>query len=40
MMASDVGGLVSIEDIPMTGEPDIPSIIVSVFNIGLEKDEV
>lgn len=39
MMSADVDGLVGIETIPMTGEPDIASVIVSVFNIGLEKDE-
>lgn len=40
MMASNVDSIVKIEAIPMTGEPDVPSIIVSIFNIGLEKDEV
>jgi len=39
MMASNVDNLVKIEAIPMAGEPDVPSIIVSIFNIGLEKDE-
>jgi len=39
MMASSVDNLVKIEAIPMTSEPDVPSIIVSIFNIGLEKDE-
>ena len=39
MMASNVDGLVKIEAIPFVGESDVPSVIVSVFNIGLEKDE-
>jgi len=39
MMASNIANEVKIEAIPMTNEPNIPSIIVSIFNIGLEKDE-
>lgn len=39
MMSSDVANEVKIEYIPKTGEPNIPSVIASIFNIGLEKDE-
>lgn len=39
MMASNYANEVKIEYIEKVGEPSIPSVIASIFNIGLEKDE-
>jgi len=39
MMASNYANEVKIEYTEKVGEPSIPSVIASIFNIGLEKDE-
>lgn len=39
LMASNVSDVVRLEFMPMLTEPNVPSIIVSIFNVGLEKDE-